>query len=776
MSHELHYTSVPRGLKPGSRGFCTVGMTAQISGQLVDRLESLSGYQPVFPPHDPSAGLNPIVFSHLRLTIGGKVVSVLSRIGPAALDYSGRPNKYAHHVVLEGSECPEGGPAWLLSQPGFMQGAWEGEPREIPAGRTAPPGDRQPGMARAWQSLTGDGGWAGVLAESFLADSRRSVFVVFRPGMELLPLFVEVMALLPASRRWDVDFSTYFNHLPQNVTCAWRGVLEGSEEAKNARILPNSLVIDLCNSLGRANGGMLVHLARTGDRLAQAPHSTATAPGSARHIPRMPHDPAVPASAPSNQAAASRPPSTGGSYDLVPELARLMPTAGVGSAYENARLAGRGRRIPWVLISTICTVGLISLLSVAVFLVTTGNGTPRVEGGSDSGAGAGKQVDGAEPRTGLPKIGSETEAVHVNNGQKPNSNVPTKEKSEDVEPVPPRQTPAQNKEAGSSPSVANRVEPAPLPDQKRGPLVLFMRLPETPGQKSRLPDSKKLDHADAPKVESATLPPQQRYIQFSGILNMSTVFKKPARGKTLSIETESISSIGGKIAVATFTLGDGKPLEFRWEDGFGQSSQKDELASAVRDIVAKIKSKSGDEDYLLLRDPKPRNSKQPLDLRDDKSRKMDHFRKRHRDLIWADEKDALVGTKWKLGIRRWRIVNRLSKDGPEKVISAGPQGNRDVKEEVGDNISDGDVSLTIRISPEEREKIQVGLQFDSNRIKEYSEKRDRLFRDYRISAAKQIESLGQPLTKNAPKVQRRRLRFTRASNDLKRNFKKTYRS
>ena len=199
MSQELHYTSVPRGLKPGSRGFCTVGLTPHMPGPLVDRLEALSGYQPVFPPHDPSAPLNPIVFSHLRLTIGGKAVSVLSRIGPAGLDYSGRPNKYAHHVVLEGSERPEGGPAWLLSQPGFMQGAWDGEPREIPVGRTPLQGDRPPGMARAWQALTGDGGWAGVLAESFLADPRRTVFLVFRPGMDLLPLFVEALALLPAS-------------------------------------------------------------------------------------------------------------------------------------------------------------------------------------------------------------------------------------------------------------------------------------------------------------------------------------------------------------------------------------------------------------------------------------------------------------------------------------------------------------------------------------------------------------------------------------------------
>jgi hypothetical protein len=177
MSQELHYTSVPRGLKPGSRGFCTVGLTPHMPGPLVERLESLSGYQPFFPPHDPSAALNPIVFSHLRLTISGKMVSVLSRIGPAGLDYSGRPNKYAHHVVLEGAERAEGGPAWLMSQPGFMQGAWDGEPCEIPIGRPPLQGDRQPGVASSWQALTRDGGWAGVLAESFLADPRRTVFL-----------------------------------------------------------------------------------------------------------------------------------------------------------------------------------------------------------------------------------------------------------------------------------------------------------------------------------------------------------------------------------------------------------------------------------------------------------------------------------------------------------------------------------------------------------------------------------------------------------------------
>ena len=223
MSQELHYTSVARGLKPGSRGFGTVAATANLPDSLAERLEGLSAYRAVYPPGDPSAELNPVAYVHVRLMAANHLLDALSRIGPAGLDYSGRPNKYAHHVLLEHEERPEGGPAWLLSQPGFLQDSWRGEPRILPQGRPVPRGDRPASIARSWLDRTGDAGWAGVLAESFLADPRRPVFLIFRPGIELLPLFVEAIALLPASRRWDVEFSTYLTNLPPgNTWCTWR--------------------------------------------------------------------------------------------------------------------------------------------------------------------------------------------------------------------------------------------------------------------------------------------------------------------------------------------------------------------------------------------------------------------------------------------------------------------------------------------------------------------------------------------------------------------------
>src|SRR5438094_8638102 len=114
MSHELMYTSAPKGLFPGARGFCTVAATRGLAPPLVEKLEALSGYRPLFPPLDTRAPLNPVAYSHFRVTVGGRSYSVLSRVCAAGLDYSERTNTFAHHVILDGEELPRGGPAWLL--------------------------------------------------------------------------------------------------------------------------------------------------------------------------------------------------------------------------------------------------------------------------------------------------------------------------------------------------------------------------------------------------------------------------------------------------------------------------------------------------------------------------------------------------------------------------------------------------------------------------------------------------------------------------------------
>ncbi len=362
MSHELHYTSVPRGLKPGSRGFCTVATTPSLSRPLAERLESLSGYQPVYPPGDPSAALNPVVHAHVKISIGGRPLHVLSRIGPAGLDYSSRPNKYAHHVVLELGEGPQAGPAWLLGQPGFMETHWIGEPRALASGRVPPQGDRPPTVAHAWQAGTGDPGWAGVLAEAFLADPRRPAYLVFRPGIQLLPLVEEAIALLPPSRRWDVEFSTYFTQLPQGISCAWRGVLDGSDEARQAARLPGALLIDLCRTSRRAHGGALVQLARTGERVdlsnaASGAHLVVEP--SLGTIPPLPGSP--------GQQAPRRSASSGG-IDLIPEMAALLTPERSRMFPADSVQSPRRHKPAGILVAALVMLPLLALTGAACLL------------------------------------------------------------------------------------------------------------------------------------------------------------------------------------------------------------------------------------------------------------------------------------------------------------------------------------------------------------------------------------------------------------------------
>jgi len=268
MSQEILYTSAPAGLKPGSQGFSTVVSTSGMAKNLAEQLEGLSGYRHVFAPHDPHAAHNPVVNMHVKLTVGGRPFHVLSRICDAGIDYTQRTNKFAHHLALETAELSPAGPAAVLAAPGFMQATWDGQPRLLAAGRTLPQLAATPTVCHAWQQVTGDAGWGGVLAETLGpavgATIKRQAVLIFRPGIDCLPLLAEALSLVPPSERWGVTFSTYFTKLPPGIECRWRCVLEGSPEAAQVQRSAAVLVLDLCRAMPAASGGPLVDGARTG--------------------------------------------------------------------------------------------------------------------------------------------------------------------------------------------------------------------------------------------------------------------------------------------------------------------------------------------------------------------------------------------------------------------------------------------------------------------------------------------------------------------------------
>jgi len=264
VSHEILYTSASQGLKPGSRGFCTVVSTAGMAKNLAERLESFSGYRHAFMAHEAQAEQNPINYAHYHTTIGGRKYHILSRIADAGLDYTQRSNKLAHHVALEPSEIANapGGPAWVMAAKGFFVEKWEGQVRTSPAGREPIGSDRPAQVCLRWKQLTGDAGWGGVLAES--AHRKGALMsVIFPAGTPVLDLVVESLSLLPTEKRWDVTFSTYFTKAPAGVDCQWRFLLDGTPEATALRRDVRAAVIDLCRPLGQAQGGDLVSAART---------------------------------------------------------------------------------------------------------------------------------------------------------------------------------------------------------------------------------------------------------------------------------------------------------------------------------------------------------------------------------------------------------------------------------------------------------------------------------------------------------------------------------
>lgn len=263
MSSELLYTSAPQGLKGGGRGFTTVLCTAGMPPNLADKLESFSGYKHVYAPQDPLAEHNPVRYAYLRPSVGGRSLAVVSRLAAYGVDYSGRSNKIAHHLVLENNERPSAGPAWLLSQQSLWKIRWDGECKTLPAGPRIPQGDVAPGVCDNWREVTGDAGWGGQLV-AWLKQSTKPIWLIYDPmqHVQLLGLLVESFALLPEADRWKYTFATYFSGLPSDVDCRIRGVVSGSDEARLASARGH--VIDLTRKAPLTAASVWIDAARTG--------------------------------------------------------------------------------------------------------------------------------------------------------------------------------------------------------------------------------------------------------------------------------------------------------------------------------------------------------------------------------------------------------------------------------------------------------------------------------------------------------------------------------
>lgn len=235
MSQELLYTSSQKGLDPTKRGFCTVLATAGMPSNLSGQLERLSAYKHHFQAGSEDAKRNPVALSHVTARINGRVTSILSRVSDYKLDYSGRSNKLAHHIVLDANEHCQAGPAWLLKQSELIRADWDGECRNLTSGPFIPSGVQSSGFCQAWEAVTGDAGHAGVIAD-WILQSSKPIWIIHtvEQNAALIDLINEVIALLPEDERWNTTFSTYAGQYPPDITCKIRCVLEGTDLARMA--------------------------------------------------------------------------------------------------------------------------------------------------------------------------------------------------------------------------------------------------------------------------------------------------------------------------------------------------------------------------------------------------------------------------------------------------------------------------------------------------------------------------------------------------------------
>lgn len=259
---ELIYTSAPQGLRAGASGYTVVAQTAGIPVQLANALEGLSQYRHRRVSAHARPGENPVIYSHLILNVGFQQFHALSRIVDAGLDYSGRGNFLAHHIAANEENLPSAGPSWVLAYPNVFLDQWNQSPTTLsPRGRMRS-GDLPLKPCRAWESLTGDAGWGGVLAAS--VDPARPAIVVFQPGQDVLPLVTEALALLSPDERWQVSFSTYYLGTPSGVRCQWRFVPSDSPDLPSLVASGQCVVIRVDQRTEEEPQGSLVEVARTG--------------------------------------------------------------------------------------------------------------------------------------------------------------------------------------------------------------------------------------------------------------------------------------------------------------------------------------------------------------------------------------------------------------------------------------------------------------------------------------------------------------------------------
>jgi len=227
MPQQLIYTSAPRGLVAGRSGHCTVARSALMREALMLQLEKFCYYQHL----SLSGGQDRPIFTCRIIDIRGTRFHVLSRIQDAGLDFTGRTNFIAHHLVFTPEEIRQHPtpPVILRDWPGWVT-LWTKEPQLLEsedwsqlsdlAGKTSMP-------AQTWRQITGDAANGYGLLEARVGASFR---VDVQADETVLKLFAESVELLETrdarkdfrAAAWQYTFTTSLQEQDNPADFRWR--------------------------------------------------------------------------------------------------------------------------------------------------------------------------------------------------------------------------------------------------------------------------------------------------------------------------------------------------------------------------------------------------------------------------------------------------------------------------------------------------------------------------------------------------------------------------
>jgi len=214
---------------------------------LVTALEQMSVYA-----HRPSAP-HPLIYSYQNIQLTGTLYRVLTRTRDAGLDFTGRTNFIAHHLVFEVGESFENiSPAEILLDWSGWRSVWDGNSRAVPdlssseilggIAPLAPP-------CRAWREITGDSGYA---ASPFSHVGGCWWLHSKRTEEEVLRLMGESLRLLPdqaSESLWATTFTTYVGQILEPNLYQWKGWNQRDDPTKSGVLRGNALDIENPGSL-----------------------------------------------------------------------------------------------------------------------------------------------------------------------------------------------------------------------------------------------------------------------------------------------------------------------------------------------------------------------------------------------------------------------------------------------------------------------------------------------------------------------------------------------